>query len=100
MNALNDLQQLDFSKIIFDGITYEPDFDAERLRGEMARVYRVMRDGGWHTLAEISARTFDPEPGISARLRDLRKRRFGGHTVNRRRRGDPKRGLFEYQLVA
>ncbi len=85
----------------FDGVTYEPKFDADRLRGEIARVYRFMKQirERWWTLKEISYHTGDPEASISARLRDLRKAKFGSHTVNRRRRGDPKRGLFEYQLL-
>ncbi len=87
-----------FSKSDFDGVTYEPKFDATRLRGEMAHVYHTMKDGQWRTLGEIRRQQYS-EAGISARLRDLRKAKFGGHTVNRRRRGDPKRGLFEYQLL-
>ncbi len=87
----------------FDGVTYEPKFDATRLRGEMSRVYMVMENKScgqsWFTLNEISQLTGDPEASISARLRDLRKAKFGSHTVNRRRRGDPKRGIFEYQLL-
>ncbi len=55
--------------------------------------------GWWWTLREISQHTGDPEASISARLRDLRKARFGAHTVNRRRRGDPTKGVFEYQLL-
>jgi len=104
LHALNDLAQAelnlepDFSRAEFDGYTYEPEFDQNRLRGEMSRVYRVIKDGDWHTLSEISFLTGDPEAGISARLRDLRKKKFGGHVVNRRRRGDPKHGLFEYQF--
>ncbi len=89
----------------FDGVTYEPKFDATRLRGEMARVYDTIsgtRFGirrPWWTLAEIRDATGAPEASISARLRDLRKARFGSHTVNRRRRGDPSKGVFEYQLL-
>jgi hypothetical protein len=33
-----------YSKSEFDGVTYEPKFDATRLRGEMARVYEVIKD--------------------------------------------------------
>ena len=50
----------------------------------LIRVWSVMRDGGRHTLAEISKVTKDPEASVSARLRDLRKPQFGGHTVERR----------------
>lgn len=79
----------------FDGATYNPDRDSDRLAAQMLRVFEVMRDHRWHTLPDISARTADPEASVSARLRDLRKDRFGGHTILRRY---VRRGLFEYQL--
>lgn len=82
-----------------DGITFEPKFDEDRLNAQALRVWRVIFDGRWRTLAEIAERTGDPEASISARLRDLRKERFGGHRVERRRRESPIRGLFEYRLV-
>lgn len=58
-----------------------------------------MNDGKWRTLSEISALTGDGEASISARLRDLRKDEFGGLNVDRRRRGDESRGLFEYRVT-
>ncbi len=101
MGPLFDIKP-SFKKSEFDGVTYEPAFDSSRLRGEMARVYDVMAGqyyAFWLTLREISQITGDPEASISARLRDLRKAKFGSHTVNRRRRGDPKAGIWEYQLL-
>jgi hypothetical protein len=83
----------------FDGATYSPVFDYERLAGQNRRVFDCMKDGLWRTLGEIEAATGDPQASVSARLRDLRKSRFGGHSVNRRARGDRAAGLFEYQLV-
>ncbi len=94
-----------FNKSEFDGVTYEPKFDATRLRGEMARVYNVMKHGYWRSICEIRGEIhdrfhkLDSETGISARLRDLRKAKFGSHTVNRRRRGEASRGIWEYQLL-
>jgi len=79
-----------------DGQTYEPAKDKSRLNAQTRRVYSAMADGCWRTLAEISTETGDPEASVSARLRDLRKSRFGGYCVERRRRGDG--GLFEYRL--
>lgn len=78
-----------------DGATYDHARDARRLAGQHARVLACMKDGRWRTLAAIAAATRDPEASISARLRDLRKERFGAHTVERRHAGD---GLFEYRL--
>jgi hypothetical protein len=83
----------------FDGVTYEPEPDHDRLASQVARVFDLMKDGRWRTLGEIESVTGDPQASVSARLRDLRKDRFGGHEVQRRRRGLPRRGLFEYRLA-
>jgi hypothetical protein len=81
----------------FDGETYEPQHDQVRLNAQTQRVYDFIKDGEWHTLGEISEATGDPEASVSARLRDLRKARFGGFTVDRKR--DPESpGLFLYRL--
>lgn len=82
----------------FDGATYEPKHDRVRLTGQTLRVYEIVIDGRWRTLAEIEAITGDPQASISARLRDLRKERFGSHVVERRARGGRKRGLWEYRV--
>ena len=89
----------------FDGETYDKERDQVRLTGQLARVYDVMADGYcWRTLSQIRLDILaatcgdhhDTEAGISARLRDLRKARFGGHTVERRNIGG---GVWEYRLV-
>jgi type II secretory pathway predicted ATPase ExeA len=85
---------------LFSGASYIREFDETRLKGQWLRVWNIMRSGHWLTLSEIQTRihatgNHDSEAAISARLRDFRKEKFGGHTVNRRRRGDPKQGLFE-----
>lgn len=84
------------------GPTFDRFLDKERLNAQQLRVLTVTLDGKWRTLGEIqhdiAARNgvVDPEASISARLRDLRK---VGLTVNRRRRGDPRCGRHEYQVV-
>lgn len=83
----------------FDGPAYDPKYDHRRLTGQIQRVFNLMRDGRWRTLQEIADATHDPHASISAQLRHLRKERFGGHTVNRRARGDRANGLFEYQVI-
>jgi hypothetical protein len=97
---LRDRHQGAYSKAVptmrFDGITYDHARDSARLGDQMAAVLSVMADGKWRTLADIASETNSPEASISARLRDLRKERFGGHTVNRH---FVRRGLFQYQLV-
>lgn len=83
----------------FNGADYVPSRDNARLTGQIARIFAAMKDGGWRTLREIALATEDPEASISARLRHLRKERFGGHEVNKRHRGEPANGLYEYQLI-
>ncbi len=82
----------------FAGDTYDPKHDDGRLTGQIARVFELMRDGYWRTLAEIEAATGDPQASISAQLRHLRKPRFGGHEVEKRSRGERERGLYEYRV--
>ncbi len=81
---------------LFDGVTIGAD-DEPRLSGQLDAVYHRMRDGQWHTLADLAKAAGGSEAGVSARIRDLRKPRFGEHAVERRRRGG---GLWEYRLAA
>ena len=83
----------------FDGPCYDPKFDLSRLSGQIRRIFDLMSDGQWRTLSDISSIIEAPEASISGNLRHLRKERFGGHTVNKRRKGDPHSGLWEYQLI-
>lgn len=83
----------------FDGATYRRPLDQYRLAGQLGRVLGVMGDGAWRTLAELAAATGDPEASVSARLRDLRKPKFGGLDVEHRRRGEPAAGLWEYRVL-
>lgn len=69
----------------FDGSTYIPTIDHKRLTGQLKRVYDVMSDGNWHRLSELSARCEAPESSVGARIRDMRKEKFGAHKVDRRR---------------
>ena len=84
-----------------DGETYESNHDFKRLTGQNLKVFNCMKDGVWRTLAEIEETLGDghSQAGISARLRDLRKDKFGSHTVDRRRRGNASKGLHEYRLI-
>lgn len=79
----------------FDGSTYEPR-DQARLSGQLRNVFLAMSDHRWWTLAELSIRAGGTEASVSARIRDLRKQRFGGHVIDRRRSDD---GLFEYRML-
>ncbi len=84
------------SAIEFDGKTYVPDRDRNRLRAQLGRIEALLSLGQWFTLEELSSRTGDPEASCSARLRDLRKTKFGGHTVEREYAGG---GLYRYRMV-
>ncbi len=83
----------------FYGPDYDPALDLHRLRKQQDKIYHVMKDSGWRTLAEIESKTLAPQASISAQLRGFRRRRYGSHILNRRRRGNPSTGLYEYQLV-
>lgn len=57
---------------------------------QLSAVFGVMRDGQWRTIRELRNRIineggpFAETQSISARLRDLRKKQFGRHTVERK----------------
>jgi hypothetical protein len=82
----------------FDGDTYDPGQDKARLTTQYQDVWNVMKDSQWYTLGKLSALTGHPEASCSARMRDFRKKRNGGHIVARRRvQGG--HGLHEYRLI-
>lgn len=84
----------------FDGETATPE-DAPRLSGQLAVVLEAIQGEKWWTLDELQAFVETrlgrrvTQTSVSARLRDLRKEKFGGHTVERRNEGG---GLFRYRL--
>jgi len=87
------------NRMRFNGSDYDRRADDARLTGQILRVYDLMRDAAWRTLGEIGEATGDPQASISAQLRHLRKPRFGGHRVEKQRRGEREHGLFEYRLI-
>jgi hypothetical protein len=78
-----------------DGVTYEPAEDHVRLSGQLARVRQVMRDGEWHTLDYLVNHCGGTAASVSARLRDLRKPKYGSATITRQRVAG---GLFAYRM--
>ncbi len=76
---------------------YDPKLDADRLDRQKQRIFSVMKDGEYRTLREIESLTGDPQASISARLREFVNK--DGHIKNKRRRGEPKRGIWEYQII-
>jgi len=91
-----------FAGLDHDGATYDRSRDQVRLNGQQQRVFDAMQGGNWLTLHDIQNRIWtrcrqnEPQQSISARMRDLRKPRFGGHTVERRHLGN---GLWAYRLI-
>ena len=80
----------------FDGATYSPVLDHIRLTGQLARVYDVMQDGRWRSLQVLAYKAQAPEGSCSARLRDLRKDKFGAYQVDKKRLND---GLWLYRVI-
>lgn len=82
----------------FSGSDYKPSIDKTRLEKQYVVIRNLMADGRFRTLQEIETKTGYPQASISAQLRNLRKESFGGHTIEKQRRGDVSNGLFEYRL--
>lgn len=81
---------------LFDGPDVTP-ADEARLQTQLQKVEAYMRDGRWRSLRQISEAAGGSEASASARLRDLRKPRFGGYIVERRRTFTE--GVWEYRLL-
>lgn len=91
----------------FDGETYNPKLDGKRLTSQLDRVREFMLIGsdyrkndlwGYMTLSDIAGLLCYPESSVSARLRDLRKPKFGGYIVELRRKQGCK-GTWEYRVL-
>jgi hypothetical protein len=87
---------MDVMTLHFDGDTYEHERDGERLSGQYQRVFNLMKGGFWWTLSDLEETTGYSSASISARIRDMRKDRFGGHNVERRYVAN---GEWEYRLL-
>ena len=82
---------------LFDGRTIaEDDTAPARLTGQMQRVVAAVADGRWWTLEDLAgAAAPATEAAVSARLRDLRKPRWGSNIVEREHVG---RGVWRYRV--
>src|ERR1035437_8053530 len=81
----------------FEGETYVPALDHKRLTGQLERVFIAMSDGQWHSLDWLAVQANGTEASVSARLRDMRKSKYGSRVIDRRRVGMS--GLFQYRMV-
>lgn len=89
------------SAIRFAGSSYIPKYDQVRLTKKLLMVFDLMRDQKYRTINEIYDE-LDHQVAhttISANLRHLKKEEFGSHTMNKRRRGDDRSGVYEYQII-
>lgn len=91
---------LDFTARFDSGIALTP-ADHERLSKQIDRVHAIVSDGAWYAVSDVRQaiqRRFgvsDPENSIQAQLRNLRKSKFGGYAIERRRIGN----LWEFRMV-
>lgn len=76
--------------------TLDRERDGDRLARQMRDVLMAVDDGGWYTLTDLEQITGHPQASISARLRDLRKPKHGGRTVDKHYVGH---GLWLYRLA-
>src|SRR5262245_54754043 len=79
----------------FGGASYAPARDYERMNGQLRRTYDAMEDGHWHSLNGLAASAGGTVASVSARVRDLRKRKYGARVVERKHIKD---GLFLYRM--
>jgi len=94
-----------FQGVKFDGVVYDEVKDFDRLTGQLKRVHEALSGERWRTVGEIQEcirrqeNIVDPECSISAQIRNLRKKRFGGWIIERRRRGGEDSAIWEYKIV-
>jgi len=67
-----------------------------RLASQLVRVYKLMSNGTGWTLEDLSLAVNAPTSSVSARIRDLRKPRFGAHIIDRIHEGH---GLYTYWMM-
>ena len=80
---------------LFDGPTYNEPRDKTRLKRQLDSVRSCLLSGGWWTLAQLSGKAHGSTQSVSARVRDLKKLKFGAYTIDKRHVGD---GVWEYRM--
>lgn len=80
------------------GPAYDEKIDGKRIKKqhEVIRDFMLRHWNHWHTLGYLSLTLDYPEASISAQLRHLRKPKFGGYIVEKRRRAGS--GTWEYRV--
>lgn len=80
------------------GPAYDSVLDGERIRRQMQTIKEYMLQEEWKTLQEMENMLHYPQASISAELRHLRKVRFGGYAVDKRRRQCAVGKVWEYRV--
>jgi hypothetical protein len=81
----------------FDGASFQQWRDGERLQRQLSIIRTIMSDYEPHTLDTLAAAAGCSTASASARVRDLRKAKFGGYRVTRTWLGG---GVWSYCMVA
>lgn len=92
LNGIPDPEDMEFG-----GSTYDPELDQYRLGTQLQDVWAYIQDEEWHDPEEMEKALGHRWASISARLRDFRKSKFGGHDIERERIADG--GSWRYRLV-
>ena len=79
----------------FAGATYNRELDGKRLTTQFEKVKAAMLSGKWYTIRELQEIVGGSETGISARVRDLKKKHFGSYKVESERL---KGGVWRYRI--
>lgn len=82
--------------LVWDRVNPRDKKRAEKLTGDLARIFKIMSDGKAHLIVDIATILNLPECSVSAQIRHLRKPTYGGYTV---RRISISKGLSAYQLI-
>lgn len=82
------------------GPAYDRNIDEPAIEDQRNNIKLLMINysESWFTLSEIAAILHYPEASISAQLRHLRKDKFGGYDVQKRRRTGGGYRVWEYHL--
>ena len=82
----------------FDGKTYDPALDSARLGSSLSRLrgFLLRSPNMWHSMGQLMRATGNDDwASVSARLRDLRKTKFGGFDIRAQRVTN---GVWQYGL--
>jgi len=80
------------------GPEYKKELDEERLKRAIDKVRKYWLEG-WGTLRECEVATGVPQASASSLFRQLGYEENGGYLREKRRIGDPSRGVYEYRLL-